>query len=225
MARARTRIRRTRRLRRTPEQARQELLDAAERVFGDYYPEQVGLKEVAREAGVSHALITHYFGTYAGLVEATLERRIRALREQVVAKLREAGALSRPGELLGMLFEALRDPVHLKLVKWLVASDRAAATRAFALQDQGLQVIAWQVANAVTPQPAPGTILVVELALVTAVAAAYGYALNKYALAAALGRVASIDLDNQVLRTLAEMLQLFLRERLGPAFSRTIPQT
>src|SRR5260221_14507830 len=58
-----------RRRRRTPEVARQELLDAAERVFTEFHPDQVGLKQVAREAGVSHALITHYFGTYGGVIE------------------------------------------------------------------------------------------------------------------------------------------------------------
>src|SRR4051812_23836783 len=69
------------RRRRSPELARQELLDAAERVFAGAQPDQVGLKEVAHEAGVSHALITHYFGTYAGLLEAALARRQTAMRE------------------------------------------------------------------------------------------------------------------------------------------------
>src|SRR5438128_1297088 len=81
------------RRRRPPELARQEILDAAERVFARFQPDQVGLKEVAREAGVSHALITHYFGTYAGLVEAALERRNRATREAALARLREPSAL------------------------------------------------------------------------------------------------------------------------------------
>ncbi len=225
MARLRKRIRRARRLRRTPQQARQELLDAAERVFGEFYPDQVGLKEIAREAGVSHALVTHYFGTYAGLVEATLERRIRGLREEIIHKLRIAGAISRPGELLGMLFEALRDPVHLKLVKWLVASDRVATARAFAFQDQGLQAIAVEVANAVIARPERETIATIEVALLAAVSAAYGYALNKYALAAALGRVASGELDEDVQKALAGMLQAFLKEQLGPAFSRAIART
>ena len=105
------------RRRRPPEVARQEILDAAERVFVEFQPDQVGLKEVAREAGVSHALITHYFGTYAGLIEAALERRLRALREAALSRLREAGALSRPGELLGLMFDALEDPVHLRLMR------------------------------------------------------------------------------------------------------------
>src|ERR1043165_201223 len=107
------------RRRRPPELARQEIVDAAERVFGAAQPDQVGLKEVAREAGVSHALITHYFGTYAGLIEATLERRLRWLRETMLSRLREAGALSRPGELLEIVFRALEDPVHLRLMRWL----------------------------------------------------------------------------------------------------------
>src|SRR5690242_21904669 len=96
---------RERRRRRSPEQARVELLDAAERVFAKANPRAVGLKQVAREAGVSHALITHYFGTYAGLVEATLERRVRALRQRILDKLREAGAISRPVELIALLFD------------------------------------------------------------------------------------------------------------------------
>src|SRR3954465_1206495 len=115
--------RRARRLvprrRRAPEQARQEILDAADRVFVEFQPDQVGLKEVGREAGVSHALITHYFGTYAGLIEAALERKVRVLRETMLARLREAGAVSRPAELIGILMSALEDPVHLRLMRWL----------------------------------------------------------------------------------------------------------
>src|SRR5512146_3346240 len=82
-----------RRRRRSPEVARQELLDAAERLFAKDRPDDVGLKDIAREAGTSHALITHYFGTYAGLVEAVLQRRLQRLREQMAARLVEAGAM------------------------------------------------------------------------------------------------------------------------------------
>src|SRR5687768_3387856 len=88
------------RRRRSPELARQEILDASERVFVDFQPDQVGLKEVAREAGVSHALITHYFGTFANMIEAVLERRVGGLRARILEKLRDTqGVLSRPGEL------------------------------------------------------------------------------------------------------------------------------
>jgi AcrR family transcriptional regulator len=184
-------------------------------VFVEFQPDQVGLKDVAREAGVSHALITHYFGTYAGLIEAALERRIRALRGAILDRLREAGALARPGELLSLLFRALEDPVHLRLTRWLLASERPSAAHAFALREHGLQLVAHQVAAAIDARPRPETIEKVELALVTAVSAAYGYAIGKYALVGALGRQASGDLDAQVQHTLATMVQAYLRSELG----------
>ncbi len=213
----RRRARRVARTRRPPEVSRQLLLDAAEKLFGELPPDQVGLKDVAREAGVSHALITHYFGTYAGLVQATLERRLAALRDEVRVRLGEAGALERPEELLGMLFQSLENPVHLRLMKWLAASDRQTAIHAFALQHRGLSMIAHQVATAVTPAPTRELVDTLELAFVTAVAAATGYAFSKPALAGAIGRDPSPELDAGVRRTLAGMLQSYLREVLGSA--------
>lgn len=204
------------RRRRSPEVARTELLDAAERVFIEFAPEQVGLKEIAREAGVSHALITHYFGTYAGLIEATLQRRLNFLRETMVTRLREAGALSRPEELLAILFRTFEDPVHLRLMKWMVSTERSAAMHAIAMQQQGLQIVARQVAQALRPDPAPAMIEIVELALMTSVAAALGYAISKYALAGAAGRQVGTALDDQVRATLAGMVRSYLAERLGP---------
>ena len=199
------------RRRRSPELARQEILDAAERVFARFQPDQVGLKEVAREAGVSHALITHYFGTYAGLIEAALERRTRATREAALARLREPAALSRPGELLELLFRALQDPVHLRLIRWMLASERPAASQAFALQDRGLAVIAEQVARALRPEPDPALLREVEITLLTAVSAAYGYALAKHMLAPALGREPSRELEDEVRHALAAMIRTQLR--------------
>jgi AcrR family transcriptional regulator len=203
------------RRRRSPEQAREELLDASERVFVEFQPDQVGLKDVAREAGVSHALITHYFGTYAGLVEAALERRIRGLRESMLARLREAGALARPNELLATLFRALADPVHLRLTKWMMASERPNAARAFALRDHGLKVVAQQVAAAIEAAPDRELIGKIESALVVAVSAAYGFAMGRETFAAALGRQPSNELDREVQDTLAAMLETHLRLAVG----------
>ncbi len=214
------RARRVARRRRAPEEARQEILDAADRVFAESQPDHVGLKDVGREAGVSHALITHYFGTYAGLIEAALERRIRTLRETMLEKLREAGALARPSELLGLLFQALEDPVHLRLMRWLLASERPSAAYAFGLQAHGLQMVARQVVTSLDPAPTLAMIDKVELTLLTAVAAAYGYALAKYALVGGLGREASPALDAEVQHTLAAMVQAHIRQELGITVAR-----
>jgi len=192
-------------------------MDAAERVFADSHPDDVGLKEVARAAGVSHALITHYFGTYGGLIEATLQRRMRVLRARILARLGDASVIGRPDELLAMLFDALEDPVYLRLIRWLMGTERQASVHLFTLQDRGLSAVANQVATAISPPaPAPELVEKIELALITAVSAAYGYAMSKRGLAGAVGRRPSRELDAQVQRTLAAMLQAYLRiELLG----------
>ncbi len=210
---SRARVRR----RRSPEVARVEIMDAAERVFVEFQPDAVGLKEIAHEAGVSHALITHYFGTYAGLIEAVLERRIRAVREVLLARLRETGALSRPGELLDVLFQGLTDPVHLRLAKWMMASERPGSAHAFALRDHGLQLVAHQIAAALEPRVIGAQMATLEMTLLAAVAATYGYAMGKYALAGAAGRQPTDELDREVLKTIGAMVESYLRSELGVA--------
>jgi AcrR family transcriptional regulator len=200
------------RRRRSPELARQELIDAAERVFRDLPPDRVGLKDIAREADVSHALVTHYFGTYDGLVEAVFERRTRALRERIVERL-AVGGITEAEQLIDMLFTTFEDPVHLRLMTWLIASERTNVENALALRDRGLKMVAEQVASAIDPIVSIELREKVELALVTTVAAAFGYAATKLSLASSLGRPVSAELDRGVRRTLAAMLATYLRGR------------
>ncbi|MFN0248510.1 MAG: TetR/AcrR family transcriptional regulator [Kofleriaceae bacterium] len=202
------------RRRRTPEVAKQELLDAAERVFGEFQPDQVGLKEIAREAGTSHALITHYFGTYAGLIEATLERRMHALRESIRGQLRDTQMLANPERLIALLFHALEDAVHMRLVRWLLASERPSAAHAFGLSANGIQLVAAQVASALVPDPPREVVEKVELTMMTAVAAAYGYAIGKYALTGSAGKQPSRDIDDKVQATLTQMVHAHIRAQL-----------
>jgi len=209
MARHRKLIQKVRR-RRSPELARQELLDAAERLFRDLPPDQVGLKDIGREADVSHALITHYFGTYHGIVEAVFERRTRALRERVLDRLAQGG-IKDAEELIDMLFSAFDDPVHLRLMKWFVASEGRNAAQALALRDKGLALVAAHVTHALNPDASAALKERVELALVTTVAAAFGYAATKLSLASSIGRPESAELDRGIRRTLAAMLQDYLR--------------
>jgi len=233
-----------RRQRRSPEVARQVLLDAAERLFGRERPDDVGLKDVAREAGTSHALITHYFGTYAGLVESVLHRRLLRLRDSTTDQLlRDSSVLGRPDELIAALFRTLGDPVHVRLMKWVLASGQQESLQVYALQQQGVQLVAHQVAKALMADPAHQSVLLayepsaqkleaelvaeIELSLVAAVAAALGFALTKTALAASIGKQPTPELDASIQKTLGAMLQAYMRDviakrALGPmAPSRT----
>ena len=198
------------RRRRSPELARTELLDAAERLFRDLPPDQVGLKDIGREAEVSHALVTHYFGTYDGLVEAVFERRTRELRARVLERL-AVGGVTEAEQLVDLLFTTFEDPVHLRLMKWLIASERNGSAGAIALRDKGLKFVAEQVANALDPKPTAEFREMVELALVTTVSAAFGYAATKLSLASSIGQPVSPVLDRKVRKTLTAMLQAYLR--------------
>ena len=99
-------------------------------------------------------------------------------------------------------------------MRWLMTSERPAAAHAFGLQDQGLAAIAGEVARALDPRPSAGLIHEIELTLLTAVSAAYGYAISKDALVGALGRKPSAELDDQVRQTLAVMVQAHIRAAL-----------
>lgn len=207
-----------RRRRRTPEVARAEILDAAEQVFAHAHPDQVGLKEVARAAGLSHALITHYFGTYAGLIEAVLERRIRAMRERLMEQL-QAAELSpttptTPFAMLQTLFRDLDDPVQVRLTRWVLASERPAAIHAIALREPGVELVARQILSRIGLEGRADAQQRLELALLVGLSAVYGYALGKHALVGALGRQVTARLDHEVVTTIADMLDGYLRAQL-----------
>ncbi|HEY0254107.1 MAG TPA: TetR/AcrR family transcriptional regulator [Kofleriaceae bacterium] len=195
------------RRRRSPEQARTELLDAAESLFRDAPPDQLGLKAVATEAGVSHALITHYFGTYDGLVEAVFERRTRSLRERVIERL-AAGGVTEAGELVDLLFTTFEDPVHVRLMTWMIASGRN--TAALTLRDRGLSFVAESVARALDPAPTAELREKIEYSLIVTVASAFGYSAMKQSLASSVGKLPTAAVDRDDRRTLTEMLQVYL---------------
>src|ERR1043166_3753522 len=103
------------RLRRSPEDARALILDAADRVFRDHLPDAVGLREIAAAAGVSHGLVTHYFATYEGLVNAVIERRLAAARTAAFAHLAQMTLAADEAPLLSILVDLLEDRTPVQI--------------------------------------------------------------------------------------------------------------
>src|SRR5215510_15406362 len=97
------------RQRRSPEDARAHILDAADQVFRDHLPDAVGLREVAAAAGVSHGLVTHYFATYDGLVAAVIARRLDAARTAAFVHLAQMTFATDEAPLLAVLVDLLED--------------------------------------------------------------------------------------------------------------------
>src|SRR6516165_9764680 len=73
--------RRTKRQRRTPEEARRLILQTAQELIASTGPEGLRLQDIAAAAGISHPLILHHFGSR--------ERLVRALTRQAAAELRD----------------------------------------------------------------------------------------------------------------------------------------
>lgn len=93
-------------------QARESLLDAASRLFGQYGVSAVSLRRLASEADVTPAMVHYYFGSKEGLYHAMLERTFARILERVRAALAQGRSDAEPtGDqleaLLAVLMEAL----------------------------------------------------------------------------------------------------------------------
>ncbi len=108
------------RVRRSPDEARRLILEAAQAAIARTGPEGLRLHDIAAAAGVSHPLILHHFGSRAGLVRALTREAVLELRDKLVA------AMTGPGdaieEQLERVFEAFRDGLGRRLA-WLATVD------------------------------------------------------------------------------------------------------
>ena len=105
----------SKRVRRTPEEARRVILDAAEASLGLNGPGGLRLQVVAKAAGVSHPTILHHFGSREGLIQALNQRAAAQLRISVLDML---SAAEGPTGVVALAFEIQRKGLAQRLV-WL----------------------------------------------------------------------------------------------------------
>ena len=107
------------RVRRTPEDAQANILDAAEAILAKGGgPGALRLQDVAHQAGVSHPTILHHFGSREGLVRAINMRALEKLTNIATDQMASARA---GDEGLKATFAAYRDGVAQRMV-WLMQS-------------------------------------------------------------------------------------------------------
>lgn len=107
------------RIRRTPEDARRLILEAAEAGMSESGPAGLRLEAVAKAAGVSHPTILHHFGSRDGLIQALNLRTIQQLRTVLIGVLGASPGSSE--NAIAPIFAAYRNGLAQRMV-WLMQS-------------------------------------------------------------------------------------------------------
>lgn len=173
-----------RRRRRSPDEAREEILTAAAALIAERGPDGAGLRQVAEAVGVTHGLVTHYFGTYGTLVREVLRRENALLRDRVRERITaEAGVPTAKG-MMSVLFDALADERYVRLFAW------AELHADLGMADQGLRELVDAMERgiraALPGDEVPGRDRI-EAVVLLGLSASYGYAIGGRSWLSALG--------------------------------------
>jgi AcrR family transcriptional regulator len=192
------------RRRRSPDEARRTILAAALELIARHGPDAVGLKEVARKAGVSHALVSHYFGTYDALVEAAFQQHLTEQRIEGLARIVKVPP--HPSAWLDVGFEHLSNPLTGRLLIWAMLTGRLEREDFVVLRDRGLAqtVDLLQAYLRATGVDVDRDVL--ENGTMIGFCAAIGYSLGRTALWGSLGKRATSERDAAFRAQLSEML-------------------
>lgn len=111
------------RIRRTAEEARRIILDAASQRLAALGPEGIRLQDIAKDVGISHPTILHHFESREGLVLALTQRATEQLRAELFAAF--AGRHARDTDMhpiLDRVFDVLSRQGHARLIGWMILS-------------------------------------------------------------------------------------------------------
>jgi AcrR family transcriptional regulator len=114
-------VRKPKRVRRTAEEAKVVILDAAEKRLREHGPGGIKLQELAADVGVSHPAILHHFGSRDGLVEAVVRRALEVLRSKLLEEFRQQ--MSREvniASILDAVFGIIAESGNARLIAWLI---------------------------------------------------------------------------------------------------------
>jgi AcrR family transcriptional regulator len=110
----------TRRVRRSPEEARRLILETAQALIARTGPEGLRLQDIAAEAGISHPLILHHFKSRAGLVRALTQETAAEFKDRLVAALAQPDLSTEA--LIDRVFDAFAGGLAQRLA-WLALVD------------------------------------------------------------------------------------------------------
>jgi AcrR family transcriptional regulator len=113
------------RRRRTAEEARLEILNAAEEQLARAGPDSIRLQDVAQAVGMSHPTVLHHFGSRDELVRAVVQRAFETLSSELVGAFQVADVGERETELLlDRVALTLGERGFARLLAWLLLSGK-----------------------------------------------------------------------------------------------------
>lgn len=192
------------RRRRSPDEARRTILDAALELLAKHGPDAIGLKDVARKAGVSHALISHYFGTYDALVEAAFQQHLTEQRIEGIARIVKVPP--HPSAWLDVGFEHLANPLTGRLLIWAMLTGRLEREDFVVLRDRGMAQTVDLLEAYLRATGVKVDRDALERGTLIGFCAAIGYSLGRTALWGSLGRRPSAERDAAFRAQLSAML-------------------
>lgn len=111
------------RRRRTAEEARHEILAAAQRRLAEGGPEAIRLQDIARDLGISHPTILHHFESREGLMQALGRSAMGALNADIMRAISDPNRGASPEAVLDRVFETLGESGHARLLAWSALTD------------------------------------------------------------------------------------------------------
>lgn len=112
-----------RRVRRAPEDARANILAAAEKLLVERGPLALKLADVAAAAGVANASVIHHFGSIDGLHAALMDRMVQQLIASVLAIGDDASdRMMKHEAVVAALFDVFETRGAARLAAWLELS-------------------------------------------------------------------------------------------------------
>ncbi len=114
-------IAKPKRIRRTAEEARRVILDAAEKRLAENGPEGIRLQDIANDIGISHPTILHHFENRDGLVLALARRGAEQLSASLMTAFSSNDGAGRDMHaIMDRVYEVLAERGHSRLVGWMV---------------------------------------------------------------------------------------------------------
>jgi AcrR family transcriptional regulator len=116
----------TRRIRRTPEEARSLALASARRLLLQHGPDAITLQAVAADLGMSHTNLLHHFGSAGGLHSSLMREMVSELTtaiESAVVRFRSGEGNVR--DFVDIVFDAFDSGGAGQLAAWIMLSGEA----------------------------------------------------------------------------------------------------